>query len=380
MDLSAVPSGVLVGLLTLQLSVAIHIVFVSTTLGVGVITALYRTLAVKRSDPFAEVFARRSFRIMIVSELFSGVWGTIITVILAGFFPGLVALATNVLFTPIAVSIASILIRIPSIAIFWYTWGRIKPETHMLIGWIMALSGFGIPLGFRTLFSEITHPQAVGLYLSSGHVDPLTAYSNPVYWPLFLHTIFATISLGGFIIASLETLTKDVRGVSIGVRFGLIFLVAQLFAGPLYWYTLHYYSSYIFQNVTFGDFTPVFIIKMILVATLLIVSTYTWALTSKLNTIPRSTWSLGLIAAAIVVLGEIVNDSSRYPYIVVTGDTGISATAFSNFYMDIPLSVVYIILGFLIFSIIVFGLAAYYAFVKMFVREIPEEIEEKIFK
>jgi len=132
--------------------------------------------------------------------------------------------------------------------------------------------------------------------------------------------------------------------------------------------------------VTFGDFTPIFIIKMILVATLLIVSTYTWTLTSKLNTIPRSTWSLGLIAAAIVVLGEIVNDSSRYPYIVVTGDTGISATAFSNFYMDIPLSVVYIILGFLIFSIIVFGLAAYYAFVKMFVREIPEEIEEKIFK
>ena len=126
MDPSAVPSGVLAGLLTLQLSVAIHIVFVSTTLGVGIITALYRTLAVKRSDPFAEVFARRSFRIMIVSELFSGVWGTIITVILAGFFPGLVALATNVLFTPIAVSIASILIRIPSIAIFWYTWGENK--------------------------------------------------------------------------------------------------------------------------------------------------------------------------------------------------------------------------------------------------------------
>ena len=375
MDLSAVPSGVLVGLLILQLSVAIHVVFVTITLGVGVITALYRTLAVRRSDPFAEALARRSSKVLIVSELFSGVWGTIITVVLAGFFPGLVALSTNLLFTPIAIAVASILIRIPSIAIFWYTWGRIRPETHVLIGWVMALSGFGVPLGFRALFSEITHPHAVGLYLSGGHVGLLTAYSNPLFWTLYLHTVLATISLGGFMIASLETLTKNVRGVSIGVSFGLIFLVAQLLAGPLYWLSLRYYSPYVYQNVTLGSFMPLFAVKTILVVILLIVSAYTWILTSKFNTIPRLTWSLGPIATAIVFIGEILNDSSRYPYMVVTGDTGISPVAFSNFYMEIPLPVIYIILGFLVISIIVFSVAAYYALVKRFVQEIPEEIK-----
>jgi cytochrome d ubiquinol oxidase subunit I len=176
-------------------------------------------------------------------------------------------------------------------------------------------------------------------------------------------------------IASLETLTKNVRGVSIGVSFGLIFLVAQLLAGPLYWLSLRYYSPYVYQNVTLGSFMPLFAVKTILVVILLIVSAYTWILTSKFNTIPRLTWSLGPIATAIVFIGEILNDSSRYPYMVVTGDTGISPVAFSNFYMEIPLPVIYIILGFLVISIIVFSVAAYYALVKRFVQEIPEEIE-----
>jgi len=378
MDLSAVPSGVLVGLLTLQLSVAIHVVFVTITLGVSFITALYRTLAVRRSDPFAEALARRSSKILIVSELFSGVWGTIITVVLAGFFPGLVALSTNLLFTPIAIAVASILIRIPSIAIFWYTWGRIRPGIHVLIGWVMVLSGFGVPLGFRALFSEITHPHAIGPYLdgglSSGYVGLLTAYSSPLFWTLYLHTVLATISVGGFVVASLETLVKNVRGVFIGVSFGLIFLVAQLLAGPLYWYTLHHYSPYVYQSVTLGSFMPLFAIKIILVVILLIVSAYTWVRTSKLNTIPRLTWSLGPIAVAIVLLGEILNDSSRYPYMVVTGEAGISPVAFSNFYMEIPLPVIYIVLGFLVISIVVFSVAAYYALVKRFIQEIPEEI------
>jgi cytochrome d ubiquinol oxidase subunit I len=240
----------------------------------------------------------------------------------------------------------------------------------------MALSGFGVPFGFRALFSEITYPHAIGPYLDgSGYVGLLAAYSSPLFWTLYLHTVLATISVGGFVIASLETLMKNVQGVSIGVRFGLIFLVAQLLAGPLYLHSLHRYSPYVFQNVMFGSFMPLFAVKIILVAILLIASAYTWILASKRNTIPRLAWSLGPIAAAIVILGEIQNDSSRYPYMVVTGDTGISPVAFSNLYVEIPLPVIYIILGFLVTSIVVFSVAAYYALVKRFVQEIPVEIE-----
>ena len=363
----------LLGFVGLGLSVTLHMIFVAITLGVGLITAIYRYLAYKGSDAVLEAFARRSFRIMIISELFSGVWGTIITVFLAGFFPGLTALATNVLFTPIAISIASIMIRIPSIAIFWYTWGRISPGIHSLIGWVMALSGFGIPLGFRTLFSEITYPHAVALYLENNSASPWAAYGSPVYWALYLHTLFATISAGGFFLASISSLEKHLLGASIGIRFGFGFLLAQLFAGPLYWYTLHRYSPYIFNAVTFGDFSPLLILKMVLVVSLLVLGTYSLAYLSTRKEIHRHTLYLGPIALTIVVLGEVLNDGSRYPYIVVVGDKGLSLSTFFNFYMNIPPTVIYVILGFLVFSIAIFVTAFYYAIAKRFLAVEPEQ-------
>ncbi len=360
------------GFTGLGLSVLLHMIFVAVTLGVGLVTAIYRYLAYKRSDPYLEAFARRGFRVMIVTELFSGVWGTIITVFLAGFFPGLVALATNVLFAPISIAIASILIRIPSIAIFWYTWGRVSPRTHSIIGWIMALSGFGVPLGFRSLFSETTYPHAVGMYLSQGSVDPWAAYGSSLFWSLYLHTVFATISAGAFFLASVLSLIKDVRGVYISLKYGFIFLILQLFAGPLYWYTLHRDSPYIFNTVTFGNFSPYLIIKMVLVVTLIIIGLYSIATIRLRNEIFSYTKYVGLVALVIVFLGELINDGSRYPYIVTIGEGGLSLSAFFNLYMDIPLPVVYAILGFLFLAIAVFVITFYYAIVRRFLPEMPE--------
>jgi cytochrome d ubiquinol oxidase subunit I len=360
------------GFAGLGLSVLLHMIFVAITLGTGLVTAIYRYLAYRRSDPSLEVFARRGFRVMIVTELFSGVWGTIITVFLAGFFTGLVALATNVLFTPIAIAIASIMIRIPSIAIFWYTWGRISPKIHSLIGWVMALSGFGVPLGFRTLFSEITYPYAVATYLSEGFVNPWRAYGSSLFWSLYLHTVFATISAGAFFIASVESLVKNVRGVSIALRYGFVFLILQLFAGPLYWYTLHRDSPYVFNAVTFENFSPFLILKMALVVVLIILGLYSLATITLRNEIYKYTKYTGLIALVVVFLGELINDGSRYPYIVTLGERGLALSAFFNLYMDIPASVVFVILGFLFLAIAVFLISFYYAIVKRFLPEIPE--------
>ncbi|MEM1685181.1 MAG: cytochrome ubiquinol oxidase subunit I [Acidilobaceae archaeon] len=359
----------LLGFTVLGLAVLIHIIFVSITLGVGLITAVYRWLAYKRSDGELELFARKAFRLMIVTELFSGVWGTIITVVLVGFFPGLVALATNVLFTPITIAIVSIMIRIPSIAIFWYTWGKISERAHSTIGFIMALSGFGVPLGFRTLFSELSYPHTISVFLA-GNTPPLWyAYTSPLYWSLYAHTVFAVISTGGFVIASIMVLENNVRWVEIGLKYGILFLLAQLIAGPLYYLTIYSRSTYIFNNITFGPYAPLFALKLILVLLLLILSLYSWFSVRRRKTIIGYTKYLGPIALLIVFLGEFINNAPRYPYIAVLGESGVPISAFFNFYMNIPASLVYVILGFLIFSIIVFTFAAYLALIRGFIVE-----------
>jgi len=77
-------AAVLIGWAGLGFSVIMHVTFVSITLGAGLLAAYLRSLSLV--DPGWEVPARRVFKLLILAELFSGVWGTIITVFLFQFY------------------------------------------------------------------------------------------------------------------------------------------------------------------------------------------------------------------------------------------------------------------------------------------------------
>ncbi|MEM0203025.1 MAG: cytochrome ubiquinol oxidase subunit I [Archaeoglobaceae archaeon] len=347
----------------LGFAVLLHVLFVSITIGSGWITAYSRLNAYMKGDAYLERFARKAFRILVVFELFSGVWGTIITVILAGFFPGLTALATNVLFTPLLIALIAIMIRIPSIGIFWYTWGKVHPRTHSFIGLTMAISGFLIPFGFRAVFSEISSPTAVAEFIAYGVANPFTAYTSTMFWLLYMHTIFASLSVGGFVVAFLNPLEKDERGMKIGYRYGIAFLIAQIPIGILYWLSHAHYSNYIFQSITFGAFLPVFIAKVTAVALLLTLSVLGYG--------KRAPSALVLLSLSAVFFGELMNGGARYPYLVVLGDKGIHFSAFTNFYIEVPMVAVFVILVFLLTSVLVFLTAVFYALFKRYLADVP---------
>ncbi|MCI4447034.1 MAG: cytochrome oxidase subunit I, partial [Pyrobaculum sp.] len=48
------------------------------------------------------------------------------------------------------------------------------------------------------------------------------------------------------------------------------------------------------------------------------------------------------------------------------------ATLFANFYMEIPMPAVYLILAFLVLAIVAFTAAAFYALYRRFLTEVPE--------
>jgi cytochrome d ubiquinol oxidase subunit I len=348
----------------LGFAVLLHVVFVSITIGTGWISAYSRLMAYLKKDSELERVSRSAFRILVVFELFSGVWGTIITVVLAGFFPTLIALATNVLFAPLLIALISIMIRIPSIAAFWYTWGRIDPRVHSAIGLLMAISGFLIPFGFRTLFSEINSPTALGQFLSSGLADPFAAYLSGLFWVLYLHSIFASLSVGGFVVAYLMAEEWHEKGVRIGYRYGLGFLLLQIPVGAVHWILLGSRSQYIFEAITYGPFMPVLVLKVLAVLTLLSLGLKGY-LEGK-SVFAKYSAFLSLLA---VFLGELMNDGSRYPFMVVIAEGGIPISSFANFYIEIPMAAVYVILGFLLLSILVFLSALFYALFRRFLSE-----------
>ena len=364
----------------LGVAVIVHIIIVNITLGTGWISAMARFLAWSKHRSDLEVMSRRVFKILIIHELFSGVWGTIITVVLAGLFPTLMATATDIIFLPILIALSSILIRIPSIALFWYSWGKIRPGLHTALGFVMAISGFGVPFGFRYIFAEITYPYALAMALQ-GAVDAArtAVFFNPLYPWLLLHTWFGALSIGGFIVASFFAIKGNVNSkfAWIGLWHGALFLCVQGLLGPTYLLNLSGKSPLLYTNIlglsgfTF-DLLPLFALKLSLVTFLVAVSRKVWKSINRGNgNVPRYTVALGPAAIMVAMIGEFLNDAGRYPYLVVLGNSGLSPAEFVNVYVQVPWLTVLAVVGVLLAFVGVFMVTAYYALNKRFLPDMP---------
>jgi cytochrome d ubiquinol oxidase subunit I len=365
----------------LGLATLVHIAFVNITIGTGWISAMARYLAWRRSDPSLEIMARRVFKILIVHELFSGVWGTIITVILAGLFPTLLAIATDTLFYPILIALSAIIIRIPSIALFWYTWGKVKPSIHVVIGFIMAVSGFAVPMGFRYIFAEITSPYGIAAALEgSRDLARLQVFLNPIYPPLILHTVAGAMSVGGFITASFFAIRGNTspKFLWIGLWHGVLFLALQPILGLWYLLSLSEKAPLLYNNILGGvqatyNLLPMFTGKLVVIASLAALSLVIWRRVKRgLGEVTRLALGLGPLAILVVILGEYINDAGRFPYLVLLGDKGLPPLVFSNLYIEIPYMLVIAVLGVLIIFIVGFMTTAYYALNKRFLADLPE--------
>jgi cytochrome d ubiquinol oxidase subunit I len=366
----------------LGIAVIVHVIIVNITLGTGWISAMARFLAWSKHRADLEVMSRKVFKILIIHELFSGVWGTIITVVLAGLFPTLMATATDIIFLPILIALSSILIRIPSIALFWYSWGKIRPSLHTVLGFVMAISGFGVPLGFRYIFAEITYPYALAMALQ-GAVDAArtAVFFNPLYPWLLLHTWFGALSIGGFIVASFFAIKGNVnpKFAWIGLWHGALFLCIQGLLGPTYLLNLSSKTPLLYSNIlglsgsTF-DALPLFAFKLSLVTFLVAISIKVWKNIDRGNgSVPRYTLALGPAAIMVAMIGEFLNDAGRYPYLVILGNSGLSPAEFMNVYVQVPWLTVLMVVGVLLVFVGVFMVTAYYALNKRFLSDMPEQ-------
>ncbi|MCS7145068.1 MAG: cytochrome ubiquinol oxidase subunit I [Nitrososphaerota archaeon] len=365
----------------LGISVLVHIAFVNITMGTGWISAMARFLAWRRNDASLEIMSRRVFKILIVHELFSGVWGTIITVVLAGFFPTLLAIATDVIFYPILIAVAAIIIRIPSIALFWYSWGKVQPGIHSALGFVMALSGFAVPMGFRYIFTEITYPHGVGIALGgSPDIARFAVFYNPLYPPLILHTWMGAMSVGGFITASFFVIKGNTspKFLWIGLWHGVLFLAVQPLLGLWYLLALGDRAPILYNNIlgtaqSTVNLLPMFIAKLLVVAALAGLSYVVWRSVKRgAGVAPRHALALGPLAVLTVLLGEYMNDGGRSPYLVLLGETGLPPATFSNIYIRIPFPLVFTILAVLVVFLFGFMATVYYALNRRFLEDLPE--------
>lgn len=325
-----------------------HIFLVNLVLGLTILIPILEFIYIRKKDEDIKKIMKTIFKFMIITDLFAGVWATWITVFLAGFWPLLTFYATTVLFIPLTIALIGVLIALPSIGIYWFTWDRINEKLHISIGIIMAIGATLVPVGFNMIFSFINDPYGMNNALNG---DLYAVFMNPLYPDFTLHRLFGGITmiallLTGIYIYNYNKTGKDLyrKGSEIFLYVSFISLLIESLIGFIYAWELNIHSQYLAQ-VLFGPFAsgisvqmdmfPLFVFFMFLVGMLwLFLYLNGFYFYKNIKTI-YTPLILSILSLVTLPVGEFLNDYSRYPYMIITGNSGLPASSFINDIMEI---------------------------------------------
>lgn len=160
-----------------------------------------------------------------------------------------------------------------------------------------------------------------------------------------------------------EEITREFKFVNYLLTFGLIFLLIQSATGVVYFFTLEKYSPYIYASITGNtsiaayNFSPLFVAFLLFVILIWLGAIALFYNTRRSRKIASQRWAsfiLMLSTAVALPLGEALNDSSRAPYMIVSGTTGIGANSLTNSILPItwPVAVMAVLVGILTVTIL----------------------------
>ena len=308
-----------------------------------------------------------------------GSLGTAITVELFVLWPNFMKTLGVLLWWPLVFVAAIILSNFFMIALYWYSYDRIRTSLHLVVGFFMALTSSLIPLNFRTIIAFTNQP--VGLLGNA--VETALLYTNPSLPPLYAHTVFASMSTAGFFVCAASGLGIYAKRGDVdvntnlfrhGVAAGVAFLAPQALAGAWYLWTLGGNVPRMFAAITglFTDYSgihdaqpllpQIFAMKLIFVGYIFLAGVWLMSrnqrdVLSRLDIAVSAT--VGMIASAVILIGETIQEYSHLPYLVIDH---FKVGEFLN--AGFPLSIVGIfIAGFGVFIVLLFAIL-YVAYVK----------------
>jgi len=355
----------------------VHYFFVTVVLGLSVIIPIFEMKGrVSKDDDYIK-FARRLTSYLIRVDLFAGVMATWLTVFLAGYWPSLLYIATNVLFYPIVLAIAGIMIAIVSMGLYWYTWDKMGAKTHITVGLFMMIGALLVPFGMSSIFATIDFPYGITTESVSGLTlfvpNGQNPFGNPIYIPLALYTWFISIALTSFIVLSYSWMKGRNKGqrefnkaFSVSRLMTIIFSILSVIAFFITLSELKTNSQYLYSQMSLHLYLQV---SEILIFLMLIFSFLTF--------IKSMGYWIAFIGSAVsyffMMFFEISVNIARYPYIIVAGNEGIPASDMINPLFQIPDLLPYFALITFFLMFITFLATLYLAFIRFPVKENNEK-------
>lgn len=236
---------------------AVHLPLVYTVLGLGWLLPTLELIGYRRNKQVYIDLAHNMASYLIAVYAIGGLFGTIVTVFLAGLLPIFTNIAGALLWPVWGVAIVfGVAIALPFIGFYYRGFGRISPMRHVLVGYGMAISLTVIPAMFRLVFAFINYPAGVEVIKSDTSIVGFTlginwgeVFTNPTYAPLFLATLFGAIAMTGILISSIfgwrysvDRSEYRLTGHRVGNMVGLVFGVLYAIFAGLYVYEVYNYS------------------------------------------------------------------------------------------------------------------------------------------
>jgi cytochrome d ubiquinol oxidase subunit I len=234
---------------------AVHLPLVYTVLGLTWLLPTLELIGLRtKRDVYFDI-AKGLSRYLIFIYAIGGVFGTIITVFLAGLMP-VFTNAAGVLLWPVwgVAIVFGVALSLPLIGFYYRSFGKMDDQKHIALGYGLAVVTTVIPAMFRLVFAFINDPvgviakpdpnSIVGFDLG---VNLWQALGNPTYPPLFLATLFGAIAFTAVLISAIYAwryASYKTEYYAVGRSF---FTKTALVAGVLYAIFAAWYLYAVYQ-------------------------------------------------------------------------------------------------------------------------------------
>lgn len=230
----------------LQFAVAsvFHFLFVPLTLGLSILTAIYETMYVKTGDEDYKRAAKFWGKLFLINFALGVVTGITLefqfgtnwsrySKYVGDIFGSLLAIEATLAFY----------LESTFIGVWLFTWNKVKPKTHALFIWLVAIASNISALWILIANGWMQHP--VGYTIRNGRaelVDFWAVITNKFAVLEFLHTVSGAYILSGFFVMGVcgyHLLRKNEvqffkKSFNVAVTFALIFALFEAFNGHLH--------------------------------------------------------------------------------------------------------------------------------------------------
>ena len=283
----------------------LHIAIAEYSLGAIAIAPVMELHAVRSGDPRAMRYARALANSYYLVFSLGATLAVFAVVLMTGIWGRAWASLLNVFLPLVGLLFALFLVLVPLLVVYRNTFGRLRPSTHVALGFtVFALQALFV-VGITALDSYLITPR---------HAGTLGGLGNPPYWPLLVHRFAGSVSWAALFLAGFAALQLRRAGAEeervfqawaarINVRIGLLFAVVMPLDGFVLVEVLKHSQQGFFDNLVNGQAAWLFIVQELLFGGLLLAGNLALALETPH---PDGLDGPGRLALSVVGVGMLI--------------------------------------------------------------------------